>query len=856
MTQHSKVRDRSADSTANKTAVQVALRIRPLTEKDRQQVNVKRSVTNGGCTLAVPSSNTVCVIPYQKQFTFDHVFGTESTQQEVYDTCIVDLLDRFVEGYNITILAYGQTSSGKTYTMGTDSTFTHSQHIGIIPRAMETLFTLLKTQSSSNNNSGSNNRSKSQKAGGDSKVTLRVSFIEIYNEDLIDLLNPGERLPVNIREDHKGNIKWSGVREVLVKSVDDILNNLAVGSRNRQVGSTDMNEKSSRSHAIFSVTLQQERWAQSDSAANNEDGPTSTQSRGRFRPKVFARTRKSGVSTSDGGADSCGEWVITSSKFHFVDLAGSERLKRTNAAGERAKEGISINTGLLALGNVISALGDTSKKATHIPYRDSKLTRLLQDSLGGNSQTLMIACVSPAESNLAETVNTIKYANRARNIKNNAAINREALLVDDPEHLRGVIAKLTQEIKLLKQNASGRTPGLSSSANSGLRKPSLKMEEEGARNAARNGNRTPKVGNTAAEKELKTLEELESELAMTRAALRHSEAILEQQERQQKEQRKLISEMEKAFASFREKTILEARDAHLEALRLQEEIRHLEEELEKATGKPVQRDSGHVSMPPPGSSLQLRLAGYENYIQQQSRTIRDLEERLAMTEENSSGIQQQVMTMSPVSDKSVSTGLPSPTPPPSHPLPLPPMPTPAPSPPPTAPLPLPPMHPLSSGIPPAIPLPPPPSSCTSSSQGNLRRSSSAMFGGDPQVMVRQQARRITALETDLQAHVEIVSSLEEQLAAERERAELLEREKESANAEIEELTRLLDALQQQMSSSASPNVGSARNGNHERDWKIPARPPVEEVERAKARAMLEGAGLPEPAIRGSEFACS
>ncbi|KAG1248763.1 hypothetical protein G6F68_013660 [Rhizopus microsporus] len=133
-----------------------------------------------------------------------------------------------------------------------------------------------------------------------------------------------------------------------------------------------------------------------------------------------------------------GEWMVTQSKFHFVDLAGSERLKRTAAEGERRKEGININAGLLALGNVISALSDPSKKPTHIPYRDSKLTRLLQDSLGGNASTLMIACVSSAEIDLTETANTIKYAYRARNIKNKAERNEieEWMTNDNVDHLQ------------------------------------------------------------------------------------------------------------------------------------------------------------------------------------------------------------------------------------------------------------------------------------------------------------------------------------------------------------------------------------------------------------------------------------
>lgn len=154
-------------------------------------------------------------------------------------------------------------------------------------------------------------------------------------------------------------------------------------------------------------------------------------------------------------ANNAGEWTTITSKFHFVDLAGSERLKRTAAAGERIKEGISINSGLLALGNVISALGDVSKSriTTHIPYRDSKLTRLLQDSLGGNAHTLMIACVSPVEWNVGETINTLKYANRARNIRNRARIDEKEEGWEDVEWLQNAIVKLRKELKALKSGS-------------------------------------------------------------------------------------------------------------------------------------------------------------------------------------------------------------------------------------------------------------------------------------------------------------------------------------------------------------------------------------------------------------------
>lgn len=169
----------------------------------------------------------------------------------------------------------------------------------------------------------------------------------------------------------------------------DAMRCLQQGALARTTASTQMNAQSSRSHAIFTILIKRQRRITGEQTVIDDDVETLT------------------------------------AKFHFVDLAGSERLKRTGATGERAKEGISINSGLLSLGNVISALGDTSKRVLHIPYRDSKLTRLLQDSLGGNSQTLMIACVSPSDRDFMETLNTLKYANRARNITNKVIVNQD-----------------------------------------------------------------------------------------------------------------------------------------------------------------------------------------------------------------------------------------------------------------------------------------------------------------------------------------------------------------------------------------------------------------------------------------------
>lgn len=267
---------------------------------------------------------------------------------------------------------------------------------GIIPRAIQTIFETV-----------------SKADPKEKEMQVCISYLELYNEDLIDLLvdaGPNEaRPPIIIRED-KGKIIWAGIKEVRVQSPGDVSRLLAEGSTRRQTASTDMNQVSSRSHAIFSVSLVQKRV-----------GPNNSKS-------------------------------IIRSKCHFVDLAGSERLKRTGASGNRAKEGININAGLLALGNVISALGDASKKNTHVPYRDSKLTRLLQDSIGGNSYTMMIACVSPVKADVNETYNTLKYANRARNIKNNVKQDQED--ISDPAALKAIIQELTEELENLRSGPS------------------------------------------------------------------------------------------------------------------------------------------------------------------------------------------------------------------------------------------------------------------------------------------------------------------------------------------------------------------------------------------------------------------
>ncbi|KAF8756780.1 hypothetical protein HU200_011055 [Digitaria exilis] len=251
---------------------------------------------------------------------------------------------------------------------------------------------------------------------------------KIFKEEVFDLLDSNHasarldsvpvakssapaRVPIQIRETAAGGITLAGVTEAEVKSKEEMASYLIRGSSSRATASTNMNRQSSRSHAIFTICVEQKKTS----------------------------------GTSDKSASS--DYDILSSKFHLVDLAGSERAKRTGADGHRLKEGIHINKGLLALGNVISALGDEKKRkeGAFVPYRDSKLTRLLQDSLGGNSKTVMIACISPADINAEETINTLKYANRARNIQNKAVVNRDPATAE-MQKLRSQLEQLQTEL--------------------------------------------------------------------------------------------------------------------------------------------------------------------------------------------------------------------------------------------------------------------------------------------------------------------------------------------------------------------------------------------------------------------------
>lgn len=438
MSVHSKAGGGSrASDEDGRTSVKVAVRVRPpLMPSDPGFDLIPQRFQRSMVQVHSPTSLSIDSPQGRKLFVFDRVFGPEVDQAGVWDY-LEECVSAFTQGYNVSLLAYGQSGAGKSYTMGTSGPIEQEDIdiMGVIPRAATALFEKLDgPKGNPNRASMSQLRAPARYSAqapalsrGEKSWTLKATYVEIYNEQLRDLLIPEhvpahERGSVTIREDVKGNIILTGLRQVEINSGEDLMNALNQGSTLRQTDATAINARSSRSHAVFSLNLvQRKNKAQSTPAAEK-----------RFSVPLEAMT----------GAEN---WVTTDSKMHFVDLAGSERLKNTGAQGERAKEGISINAGLAALGKVISQLS-SRQPGSHVSYRDSKLTRLLQDSLGGNAITYMIACVTPAEFHLSETLNTVQYAQRARAIQSKPRIQQ----VEEGDK-QAIIDRLKAEVAFLRE---------------------------------------------------------------------------------------------------------------------------------------------------------------------------------------------------------------------------------------------------------------------------------------------------------------------------------------------------------------------------------------------------------------------
>ncbi|KAJ3041854.1 kinesin motor protein cin8 [Rhizophlyctis rosea] len=344
------------------TNIAVVVRVRPRNAKEVRENSPIAVTTNGKKGKEVHIKTSAADLS-SKTYTFDKVFGPDADQSLIFEDVVSPILEEVRMGYNCTIFAYGQTGTGKTYTMEGDLDAATGDHAGIIPRTLYSLFETLETET----------------AG---EYSVRVSYIELYNEELKDLLSPDDDFrKLKMYEDlnKKGSVVVQGMEEVLVNNAADVIAILQKGSNKRQIASTKMNETSSRSHGIFSITVHIKE------------------------------------STPEG------EDLLKVGKLNLVDLAGSENIGRSGAKEKRAVEAGMINQSLLTLGRVINALVERSP---HIPYRESKLTRILQDSLGGRTKTCIIAAVSPAKCNLEESLSTLDYAHRAKNIRNKPEINQ------------------------------------------------------------------------------------------------------------------------------------------------------------------------------------------------------------------------------------------------------------------------------------------------------------------------------------------------------------------------------------------------------------------------------------------------
>ncbi|XP_050355495.1 kinesin-like protein Klp68D isoform X2 [Nymphalis io] len=336
--------------TALNECVKVVVRCRPLSEKEKNEGHeevVKVWAERGAVQVYNPKGQ-------DKLFTYDAAYDCTADTQTIYDEMVRPLVASVLDGFNGCVFAYGQTGTGKTHTMeGT------ADHEGIIPRAFRHIWAHIENN-----------------ASPDITHLVSCSYVELYLEDVRDLLAKDCK-KLTIRGQELNGFYIPEMTSVVCKSAAEMVRTMRAGNRNRASGRTDMNEHSSRSHAVFLVTVE-----------------TAHRTTNRIRV----------------------------GKLNLVDLAGSERQRKTGAGGERLREAARINQALSSLGNVISALAENSP---HVPYRDSKLTRILQDSLGGNSKTIMIANIGPASYNYDETITTLRYAHRAKAIKNKPVRNED-----------------------------------------------------------------------------------------------------------------------------------------------------------------------------------------------------------------------------------------------------------------------------------------------------------------------------------------------------------------------------------------------------------------------------------------------
>ncbi|KAK9725853.1 hypothetical protein RND81_05G173800 [Saponaria officinalis] len=386
----------TSPSSSLDTGVRVVVRMRPLNKDEEDGEMIVQKLSNESLSI---NGHT---------FTYDSVADTESTQLDIFQLVGSPLVENCLAGFNSSVFAYGQTGSGKTYTMWGPANALQEENLaneqqGLTPRVFERLFSRI-------------NEEQIKHADKQLRYQCRCSFLEIYNEQITDLLDPTQK-NLQIREDVKSGVYVENLKEECVSTVKDVIRLLLKGLSHRKTGVTSVNSESSRSHSVFTCVVE---------------------------------------SQCKSVADGLSSFKV--SRINLVDLAGSERQKLTGAAGERLKEAGNINRSLSQLGNLINILAEVSQtgKQRHIPYRDSRLTFLLQESLGGNAKLAMICAISPSQSCRSETFSTLRFAQRAKAIKNKAVVNE--VTQDDVNVLRDVIRQLKDELQRMKAHGNNDNP--------------------------------------------------------------------------------------------------------------------------------------------------------------------------------------------------------------------------------------------------------------------------------------------------------------------------------------------------------------------------------------------------------------
>ena len=520
--------------------VKVAVRCRPINSKEKADGHYDVVTVDSSRNQILVKDPNDPDASKQRTFTFDYAYGSNSTQKQVYEQCASGIVASVIEGYNGTLFAYGQTGTGKTHTMEGDRN--SSVHKGIIPRSFEHLFTIIKGTT-------------------DKQFLVRCSMLEIYNEEVRDLLNKSDE-KLKLRRTSDGTVFVEQLSSHEVKDDVECMKLLDKGSKNKEVASTDMNERSSRSHCIFTLIVESSK------------------------------------------AEDDGREHITKGKLNLVDLAGSERQKKTKATGKQFKEACKINQSLVTLGNVIQALVEKGGSG-HVPYRDSNLTILLEDSLGGNAKTVMLAAIGPANYNFDETCNTLRYADRAKKIKNAPKIN------ENPKDAK--IREMRDEIEILKKRLAEQLKGIKGfninelmAAGGEGHDDQMKLleqqirdeEEELEKQADLERKKIAEMQNIDKKKRDELMANLKTKQELVEKERKEKENILK--ELKEKEERLLIGSKKNQEELFRYNQELESmkKEAEEKARRqeeMQREIANAQSQAEELTGK-VSSNKGNIKL--------------------------------------------------------------------------------------------------------------------------------------------------------------------------------------------------------------------------------------------------------------------